>query len=120
MALAALNDARAYVLGRPALLSIPAPATLLAINAADADTAGAAACAQVLRLRYPNQAHLLEPAWLRWLDYFKLGSAGSPAERAGRDFGTLVHQSGMNDPVNAAADQYNVYWSRILPCGAAK
>lgn len=118
MALAALNDARAYVFRRPALLNIPAPATLLAIGPADADTAGAAACAQVLRLRYPNQAHLLEPAWLRWLDYFGLGSAGSPAERAGRDFGTLVHQSGMNDPVNAAADQYTstgAAYSHMVP-----
>ena len=118
MALAALNDAREYVFRRPVLLNIPAPATLLAIDPADADTASAAACAQVLRLRYPNQAHLLEPAWLRWLDYFGLGSAGSLAETAGRDFGTLVHQSGMNDPVNAAADQYTptgAEYSHMLP-----
>ncbi|MEQ1816289.1 MAG: vanadium-dependent haloperoxidase [Nitrosomonas sp.] len=118
MALAALNDARAYVLGSPALLSIPAPATLLGISAADADTASAAACAQVLRLRYPNQAHLLEPAWLRWLDYFGLGLAGSPAETAGRDFGTLVHQSGMNDPIHAEAGRYTPSgdaYSHMLP-----
>lgn len=106
MALSALNDATAHASSRSALLNIPAPAALTAVGAAQAKVAGAAACAQVLRLRYPNQAHLLEPAWLRWLDYFGLGAAGSAAEMAGRTFGTLVHQKGMNDPVNAAADQY--------------
>ncbi len=106
MALAALNDAKAHASGRSALLNITAPAALTAIGTVHANVAGAAACAQVLRLRYPNQAHLLEPAWLRWIDYFGLGAAGSPAEMAGRAFGTLVHQKGMNDPVNASADQY--------------
>ncbi len=106
MALAALNDAKAHASGRSALLNITAPAKLTAIGAANSNVAGAAACAEVLRLRYPNQAHLLEPAWLRWLDYFGLGAAGSPAEMAGRAFGILVHQQGMDDPVNAAIDQY--------------
>lgn len=111
MALAALNDANAHASGRPALLNIPASAALTAVGAGNADVAGAAACAQVLRLRYPNQAHLLEPAWLNWLEYFGLGLVGSPAEMAGRTFGTLVHQKGANDAINAAADQY-------MPTGA--
>ena len=103
MALAALNDANALASSRPSLLGIPATPDLVGANA---DVAGAAACAQVLRLRYPNQAHLLEPAWLHWLEYFAMGSAGSPAEMAGRAFGTLVNQKGAGDSTHAAADQY--------------
>lgn len=103
MALAALNDANAHAAGRTTLLSIPTTAGLVGANA---DIAGAAACAEVLRLRYPNQSHLMEPAWLHWLEYFGFGAAGSPAEMSGRAFGTLVHQKGSSDPINAAADQY--------------
>lgn len=103
MALAALNDANAYASGRAPLLNIAATPGL---SGANPEVSGAAACAQVLRLRYPNQAQLLEPAWLHWLEYFELGLAGSPAEMAGRAFGTLVHKKGFNDPDNAAADQY--------------
>jgi hypothetical protein len=83
MALAALHDAHALASGLPSLLNIPAPAGLVAAGPANANLAGAAACAEVLRLRYPNQAHLLEPAWLQWLEYFALGPAGSPAEWLG-------------------------------------
>jgi vanadium chloroperoxidase len=107
MALAALNDAHAAAAGRPGLLSIAAPAALSALGPAGADVAAAAACDQVLRLRYPNQCQLLAPAWLNWLDYFNLGSAGSPAEVAGRAFGTLVHQHGSNDAAAAASDRYS-------------
>jgi hypothetical protein len=107
MALAALHDAHAIASARPGLLSIPAPAALVAVGPAGADMAAAAACSQVLRLRYPNQSHLLAPAWLHWLDYFNLGAAGSAAEIAGRAFGTLVHQLGINDATAAAADRYS-------------
>lgn len=106
MALAALHDAHALASGRPAMLGIQAPPALIAAGAAQADLVAAAACAQVLRLRYPNQAHLLEPAWLHWLEYFGLGAAGSAAELAGRAFGTLVHKKGADDATHAAADQY--------------
>lgn len=109
MALAALHDARAHALSRPTLLNVPAPAGL---NGAAPDVAGAAACAELLRLRYPNQSHLMEPAWLHWLEYYELGSAGTPAEMVGRAFGTLVHHKGASDATNAAADQY-------MPTGAA-
>jgi vanadium chloroperoxidase len=112
LALSALHDAHAVASGRPGLLNLAAPAALAAVGAAQAEIAAAAACAQVLRLRYPNQAQLLEPAWLHWLDYFRLGPAGSAAERAGRDFGTHVHQLGSRDVANAVADRYS-------PSGAA-
>lgn len=103
MALAALNDANAHASGRTTLLGIPATTGL---SGANSDIAGAAACAQVLGLRYPNQALFLAPAWLNWLEYFSLGPAGSPAEMAGRAFGTLVHQKGALDATHAVADQY--------------
>ena len=103
MALAALNDANAYASGRSPLLNLPAT---LGLAGVDSDLAGAAACAQVLRLRYPNQANLLEPAWLHWLEYFGLGKPGSAAEMSGRAFGTEVHKFGNADVANAAADQY--------------
>ena len=106
MALAALNDANALAAGRAGLLGITAPAALVAVGPANAELAGAAACAQVLRLRYPNQGHLLEPAWPHWLEYFGLGPADSAAEKAGRAFGTLVHNKGANDATHAAIDQY--------------
>ncbi len=111
MALAALHDAKAIASGRTALLPTAIPPNLAAVGAALSDIAGAAACAEVLRLRYPNQAHLSEPAWLAWLEYFQMGAAGSLAETAGRAFGTVIHQLGSQDPVNAAADQY-------IPSGA--
>jgi hypothetical protein len=103
MALGALNDAYAYASGRLPLLNIPATQGLAMVNE---DIASAAACAQVLRLRYPNQANFLEPAWLNWLEYFGLGASGSAAEMSGRAFGTAVHNFGSADVANAAADQY--------------
>lgn len=115
MALAALNDARALASGRPTLLGIPANAGLATANP---DVAGAAACAEVLRLRYPNQAHLLEPVWLHWLDYFGMGAAGSTDEMAGRAFGSLVHQKGAADVANAADGRYmptGVPYTHIAP-----
>lgn len=122
MALAALNDANALAAGRPSLLNIQVTPTLTAALTAagtgNADVVDAAACAQVLRLRYPNQAHLCEPAWLHWLEYFGLGPTGSPAEMAGRAFGTLVHQRGAADNANAAIDQYtptSVPYAHMVP-----
>jgi vanadium chloroperoxidase len=107
MALAALHDAHAIATGRPGLLAIPAPPALAAVGVDRADVAAAAACAQVLRLRYPNQSQQLAPAWVHWLEYFDFGAAGSAAEMAGREFGTLVHQWGVSDPAAAAADRYS-------------
>jgi vanadium chloroperoxidase len=106
MALAALHDAHAHATARPPLLSIAPPAAIAGVGPAGATLAAGAACAQVLRMRYPNQAHLLEPAWLHWLEYFGFGSAGSQTEGVGRAFGNLVHQRGANDSATAAADQF--------------
>ena len=106
MALAALNDANAHASGGSPLLGLAANPGLAGLAGNDIHVASAAACAQVLRLRYPNQGNLLEPGWLHWLEYFGFGAAGSPAEMAGRAFGTRVHQLGANDVTNAKIDQY--------------
>ena len=98
LALGALHDVKAIASGAQSLLGVAAPAELTGLVGPDqVDVAAAAASHQVLRLRYPNQASLLEPAWLNWLEYFSLGGAGSPAEIAGRAFGTTVHRLGQND-----------------------
>jgi vanadium chloroperoxidase len=102
-----MNDVKAFASGTPSLLGISAPAALMALVGPDqVDLAAAAACHQVFRLRYPNQASMLEPAWLNWLDYFSLGGAGSPTEMAGRAFGTAVHQLGQDDMMKALGGQY--------------
>jgi len=107
MALGALYDVKAIATGTPPLLGIPAPAALMSLAGPDqVDLAAAAACHQLHRLRYPNQASMLEPAWLNWLDYFDLGAPGSPAEMAGRAFGTAVHQLGNDDMMKALGGQY--------------
>jgi PAP2 superfamily len=106
MALAALHDANAYASGRAPLLTSPATAGLVGLSGNRIDVASAAACAQVLRLRYPNQASLLEPSWLCWLSNFNYGPADSPAEVAGRAFGTAIHNLGANDATNAAPGKY--------------
>jgi hypothetical protein len=103
MAVAALNDAHAHATGRPRLLSVAATPGL---GAGNHDVAAAAACAQVLLRRYPNQYRFLDPAWDRWLQYFGLGASGSPAEQAGRAFGDAVHALGKDDAMHAAPGQY--------------
>lgn len=103
MALAALNDAHAHASSRPRLLNLAATPGLAGANN---ELAAAAACAQVLLRRYPNQSRFLDPAWGSWLEIFGLGPAGSPAEQAGRAFGDAVHAIGANDAVHAASDQY--------------
>ncbi len=104
MALAALHDVKAVALGTTRLLSVPNPHGLPPLpTPKEMDLAAAAACHQVLRLRYPNQASMLEPAWLNWLDYFEMGAANSPVEMAGRAFGSAVHQYGKDDMMNARA-----------------
>jgi hypothetical protein len=107
MALAALNDANAYASGRVPLLKVQATPGLTGLSGTRTMVASAAACAQVLRLRYPNQASLIESSWLYWLTNFNFGTADSPAEVAGRAFGTAIHNLGADDAKNAAPDKYS-------------
>lgn len=113
MALGALYDVKASNnAGNPTLLTITAPPPVPVFPTTDPDRvnkidiAAASACHEVFRLRYPNQAAMLEPAWLNWLEYFGLGAAGSAAEMAGRAFGTAVHQFGQNDAMNGRSGLY--------------
>ncbi|WP_043325890.1 hypothetical protein [Cyanobium gracile] len=105
MALAALHDVRSVVAGSAMkLLSLPIPAGLLPFpSPKERDLAAAAACHQVLRLRYPNQASMLERAWRQWLDDFAMGPARTPVEMAGRAYGKAVHQFGIDDLSKARA-----------------
>jgi len=106
MALAALNDAHAYASGRTPLLSLGDTSGLASVT--NPDVAGSAACVQVLKLRYPNQANLLDSAWIHWLDYFEFesGSETNSAQIAGRAFGTAVDKFGNADISKASAGQY--------------
>ena len=88
MALAALHDGHvhAHAAGRVPLLNVAATPGL---GGANAVLAGAAACAQVLRARYPKQARFLDPAWLHWLELFRPGTIpGGANEQSGRAFGS--------------------------------
>ncbi len=107
MALAALNDAHAYASGRAPLLKVAAADGLTGLTGNRIEVASAAACSQVLNLRYPKQAALLEPSWLCWLENLGYGPANSPAEAAGRAFGTAIHNLGSNDATNAAGGRYS-------------
>jgi membrane-associated phospholipid phosphatase len=107
MALAALNDGHAIASGRAPLLKVPATAGLAGLTGHQINIASGAACAQVLKLRYPKQASLLDPSWLCWLENFGYGPVDSPAEIAGRAFGTAIHNLGRNDASNAAPGRYS-------------
>ncbi len=110
MALAALHDGYQVASGGAGLLNVAVPAALPMAGASWAEMAGAAACAQVLRLRYPNQSHLLEPAWSHWVEQTQANAssrAARDAEAAGRAYGTAVHQLGITDPAAAQANSYS-------------
>jgi vanadium chloroperoxidase len=106
MALAALNDANALASGRSPLLNITATPGLASLTGDRINVASGAACAQVLRLRYPAQASLLEPAWTFWLQSNGYGLADSSAEVAGRALGSAIDSLGAADVQNKASN-YN-------------
>jgi vanadium chloroperoxidase len=100
LALGALNDAATVPPGK-ALLGLPGPA----LAGQDLVLAAAAACHEVLKLRYPKQARYLDPAWTTWLA-LNNKTAGSPAELSGRAYGASVHALGGADANWALSDQY--------------
>lgn len=101
MALVALHDANAIAGSRTPLLTLPAPPGLAGSNPI---IAGAAACHELLRLRYPRQIRLLDPAWDQWLELHPGIGAGT-AMAAGRAYGTAVHLLGNRD-IAAATGAY--------------
>lgn len=102
LSLGALHDAHALASGRPPLLAIAASPGLAG---ADPTVAAAAACHQLLLLRYPKQARMLTPAWRNW-GKLHAGAGGGGAEMAGRLFGSAVHAFGIGDPMHAMTDKY--------------
>lgn len=103
LALGALCDLKAAKAGTAKMLKVSPPATLLNMMTSPEliDLAAAAACHQVLQLRYPNQGSMLGNAWDNWVDYHQLGPAGTPLEFAARAFGRDVHLLGKDDMINA-------------------
>lgn len=106
LALGALHDVKAAKTGTGLLLSLTVPNVLLAQMSSNdlIDLAAAAACHQVLQLRYPNQGNMLGNAWDSWLDYHKPGSAKSDLELLAREYGRSVHLLGASDPSNAISN----------------
>ncbi len=100
MALGALHDAYAFANGTPPLLAIPASAGLPGANAI---VAAAAACHELLLLRFPKQARMLTPAWVHWRE---LHAGAGGAEAPGRAFGSAVHAYGVADAGYAAVTSY--------------
>lgn len=113
MALAALHDAHAIASGNAPLLNIPAPPGLAAANET---VAAAAACHELLLLRYPKQALMLTPAWDHWRE---LHAGAGGAEAPGRAFGAALNAYGVADAGFAAADTYvadpNANYRHIAP-----
>lgn len=105
LALAALHDVKAAKAGRAVLLSTTVPNTLLAMLSNDdlIDIAAAAACHQVLQLRYPNQGNMLGDAWDNWMEFHEFSASANPVEVAARKYGREVHLLGQNDPANATS-----------------
>lgn len=103
LALGALRDIKAAQAGISGLLSVQVPPVLLPMlsSAEMVDLAAAAACHEVLRLRYPNQSPMLEPAWINWLEQHEISIAGTSLEMAARAYGRDVHLLGKDDMVHA-------------------
>ncbi len=109
MALAALHDGNAMAFGAAPLLLV---STGHVPNGSNPVIAGAAACHQLLTLRYPNQARHLQPAWGQWLELHGLASTGSSAETAGRALGSAIDAFGAND---ASLGKTNTYMATGAP-----
>jgi len=103
LALGALSDLKAAKAGTAKLLAVSAPVTLLTMMTTPEliDMAAAAACHEVLQLRYPNQGNILGKAWDNWIEYHRLGIPETPLELAARAFGRDVHLLGKDDMINA-------------------
>jgi len=102
LALGALNDVAVAASGREPLLRPTNPPAILGV---DAVIAAAAACDQVLRLRYPKQLRFLQPAWDDWCELYKV-APDTDAEAAGRAYGQAIEAIGAKDADWALKDKY--------------
>ncbi|MDT7838029.1 vanadium-dependent haloperoxidase [Aquabacterium sp. OR-4] len=110
MALAAPHEVNALAAGLPPLMALAPEPGLVGLSTAQLEVACCAACCEVLKLRYPHQAALLDPAWLYWLQssgYSLSENAVSKAETAGRLVGRAIDRLGADDAQFAAGDMYS-------------
>jgi hypothetical protein len=107
-------SARALGMAVGALHDAPQPATnrLLDLPPSTPDgppsspgCASAAACHQLLLMRYPTQAHALNEAWDQWLELHPT-LRDQPSELQGRQVGTAIHLLGIGDRGLAAKLDY--------------
>lgn len=103
MALAALHDGNAMAFGVAPLLPVSTGHVPTGSNPV---IAGAAACHQLLTLRYPHQARYLQPAWARWLELHDFASTGSGTETAGRALGSAIDAFGAKDAMLGKTNTY--------------
>ncbi|MEA5466641.1 vanadium-dependent haloperoxidase [Leptothoe sp. PORK10 BA2] len=95
MALGALHDGYVLVAGRKPLLTLSLDSPTQSL---DPVVTGAAACHQLLLLRYPTQSAELNASWDFWVRLFEISFPPMvPSENYGRMVGNAVHLLGIND-----------------------
>ena len=107
MALAGPNAVYALAAGRAPLLPLTPVPAMANLTPKQLEVAACAACSEVLKLRYPNQATILDPAWLYWVQTVANTPPGSAEEAMGRAVGTAIHQLGATDAKFASGDMYS-------------
>lgn len=107
MALAAPNEVHALAEGRTSLLDLPAVPGLVGLTGAALEVAACAACVELLMLRYPREAKLLEKEWSRWRTDSGHGANYAAEEALGRTVGKSVDALGAEDATRAAGDMYS-------------
>ena len=77
--------------GRAPLLPLTPVPAMANLSKKKLEVAACAACSEVLRLRYPGQIAVLDPAWLYWLQNVVNRQPNSAEEALGRAVGTAIH-----------------------------
>jgi PAP2 superfamily len=107
MALAAPNEVHAQAAGTPSLLGLASVPGLAGLTGPALEVAACAACVELLTLRYPRQADLLEADWLLWRTNNGHGANHAAEEALGRTVGMAIHALGAADADHAAGDMYS-------------
>ena len=106
MALAAPNAVYALAARRTPLLPLSPVPAMAGLDKKQRAVAACAACSEVLKLRYPLQAAVLDAGWLNWLQSVANDQPNSAAEVLGRAVGAAIHQLGANDARYAMGNMY--------------
>ncbi|RZL30233.1 MAG: hypothetical protein EOP35_24165, partial [Rubrivivax sp.] len=107
MALAAPYEVHALATGRAPLLAVCAAQGFVELKGAALEVAACAACAELLTLRYPYQAALLNGEWLNWLSASGHVAKYAAQEALGRSVGKAIHALGADDARHAAGNMYS-------------